>query len=136
MGKERQVTESLTLTIPTGEWLSANQRLHWAQKARRTRSIRTRAFLLARTALHDGDVTHHAGRTLVHALIGYSTKHKADPPNSYPTIKACIDGLVDAGVFPEDTSDHVVLSFDRDRKKADKGAYRVTLMFIDQEVPF
>ena len=121
------MTDTITLTIPTSEWLSSNQRLHWAQKARRTRSIRTRAFMTARAALHAGGITPHEGRTLVHALIAYPTRHKADPPNAYPTVKAAIDGMVDAGVFPEDNSEHVVLSFDRDPDKSPAGTYRVTL---------
>ena len=30
-----------------------------------------------------------------------------DPGNTYPAVKAAIDGLVDAGVIPDDTDRHV-----------------------------
>ena len=121
------MTDTITLTIPAGEWLSSNQRLHWAQKARRTRSIRTRAFMLGLAALRAGDVTARTGKTHVHVLVAYPTARKADPPNAYPTVKAIIDGLVDARIFPDDNSDHVSLGFDRDPKKSALGTYRLTL---------
>ena len=121
------MTDTLTLTIPTSEWLSSNQRLHWAQKARRTRSIRTRAFMLGLAAIRAGHVTAHTRKTHVHVLVAYPTARKADPPNSYPSVKAAIDGLVDAGIFPDDNSDHVSLGFDRDPEKSALGTYRLTL---------
>ena len=121
------MTETITLTIPANEWLSSNQRLHWAQKARRTRSIRTRAHMLGLYALRAGNVTAHTSKTHVHVLVAYPTARKADPPNSSPTVKAIIDGLVDAGIFPDDNSDHVSLGFDRDPEKSALGTYRLSL---------
>ena len=121
------MTDTITLTIPAGEWLSSNQRLHWAQQARRTRSIRTRAFMLGLAALRAGDVTARTGKTHVHVLVAYPTARKADPPNSYPSVKAAIDGLVDAGIFPDDNSEHVSLGFDRDPVKSAPGTYRLAL---------
>ena len=127
------MTDTITLTIPAGEWLSSNQRLHWAQKARRTRSIRTRAFMLGLAALRAGDVTAHPGKTHVHVLVAYQTARKADPPNAYPSVKAAIDGLVDAGIFPDDNSEHVSLGFDRDPEKSALGTYRLTLEMKDTQ---
>jgi crossover junction endodeoxyribonuclease RusA len=31
-----------------------------------------------------------------------------DPANCYPTVKACIDGITDAGVIPDDDAAHVI----------------------------
>lgn len=37
------------------------------------------------------------------AVTVYSpTKRKLDPPNLYPTVKALIDGLTDANLWPDD----------------------------------
>lgn len=123
----RTVLEKIVLELPANEWLSANGRDHWAQKARRTKSIRTRAFMAGRAALRSGQVTARQGKTHIHVLVGYPTARKADPPNSYPSVKAAIDGLVDAGIFPDDNSDYVSLGFDRDPVKSAKGTYRLTL---------
>lgn len=117
----------IVLDVPAGEWLSSNQRLHWAQKARRTRSIRTRAFLVGRALLADKVIGPRPGKTHVSVLVGYPSARKADPPNAYPAVKAAIDGLVDAGIFPDDNSEHVSLSFDRDPVKAPSGSYLLTL---------
>ena len=127
------MTDTITLTIPASEWLSSNGRYHWAQKARRTRSIRTRAFMLGLAALRAGNVTANTGKTHVHVLVGYPTARKADPPNSYPSVKAAIDGLVDAGIFPDDNSEHVSLGFDRDPEKSALGTYRLTLEMKDTQ---
>lgn len=92
---------TITLEIPDAIWLSANQRLHWAEKARRTRWVRA----LARSAARQLPKYSHA---LVVAWIGYPRSGRADPSNASPLVKAAIDGLVDAGVFPDDDSSHVV----------------------------
>ena len=41
-------TQTLTIEIPSNEWLSANGRYHWAERSRRTRALRARAAWLAR----------------------------------------------------------------------------------------
>ena len=38
----------IRVQIPTAEFISANDRLHWAEKAPRVRAIRQRAALAAR----------------------------------------------------------------------------------------
>lgn len=43
-------------------------------------------------------------------------RHRPDPGGIYPSAKAAIDGLVDAGVLPDDTDDHVLsITFHRTR---------------------
>jgi len=34
--------------------------------------------------------------------------HRRDPANWYPSFKACVDGLVDAGVLNDDDHAHVI----------------------------
>lgn len=88
--------------------------------------------MLGLAALRAGTVTARTGKTHVHVLVAYPTARKADPPNSYPSVKAAIDGLADAGIFPDDNSEHVSLSFDRDQKKSALGTYRLTLELEEQ----
>lgn len=87
---------------PRQELLNANQRLHWAPKNRITQQIRSDACLLTRAAkipsLH---------RIRVDGIYEPPDRRKRDAGNYYPTYKAAIDGLVDAGVVPDDDSKHV-----------------------------
>lgn len=117
---------TLTLTIPDAHWMSANDRQHWAVKAKRTAAVRALA-------------AHHAAgapsfrQAHVTAWIGYSTRRRADPPNAYPTVKAAIDGITDAGTFPDDSSEYVVaLEFRRDPTLAPKGTHTLRLTITDQ----
>lgn len=125
------VTE-LTFTIPADLWLSANQRMHWAPKAERIRALRAHGRYAAQDAGHPThDVTHVA------AFIGYLRNGKADPANAAPTVKALIDGMVDAGVWPDDDSTHVIgPTYLRDPKSPTPGHYTVRLVLTPQEVPW
>ena len=122
----------LTLDIPSALWLTSNQRLHWAAKAKRTRAIRHLAAVRARNErIRRFTVVH------VTAYIGYPTNAKADPANAYPSVKAAIDGLVDAGVLAEDDDKHVLgPDMRRDTKAGRLGMHRIRLVLTDQEVPF
>lgn len=123
---------SLTIDIPPQEWMSANDRMHWAQKAKRTKALRSRAAWLARQARLETDTP-----VLVVASIGYPRGGKADPGNAAPTVKAILDGLTDAGVWPDDDSDHVIgPHYTRGPKVDQKGYHAVTLTFHKQHIPF
>lgn len=123
---------TLTFTIPADWWLSANQRLHWAPKSERTRALRFLGRANANTQqIPTFDVTHVA------AFIGYPRNGKADPANAAPTVKALIDGMVDAGVWPDDDSTHVIgPTYLRDPKSPTPGHYTVRLVLTPQEVPW
>lgn len=123
---------TLTIAIPKSMWLSANDRLHWAVEAERTRWLRQLALARAkieRTPPHN--VTHVA------AFVGYLRNGKADPANAAPTVKALIDGMTDAGVWPDDDSTHVIgPTYLRDPKSPTPGHYTVRLVLTPQEVPW
>jgi crossover junction endodeoxyribonuclease RusA len=122
---------TLAFTIPADLWLSANQRLHWAPKAKRTKALREMGLLTARA-----EKVRDLGTTHVAAFIGYPRNGTADPGNAAPTVKALIDGMVDAGVWPDDDSTHVLgPTYLRDPKTGD-GTYRVRLVLSSQEVPW
>ena len=85
--------------------LTMNQRMHWAAKATMTRAWRTAAFIGASA---NGDWTPNQPRSIVQLDIPVrSLKVRRDPHNWYPTVKACVDGLVDAAMFVDDSSEYV-----------------------------
>lgn len=83
--------------------LSLNQRLHWAAKARLSRTVR--------------DITHMRAKADkvpafdVPVIVTLNYRQKVQRPidsdNLYATVKPCLDGLRDAGVLRDDTSAHV-----------------------------
>ena len=97
----------LELTIPAPcDWINSNHRLHWAEKARRTSAWRAAAYAAAAQVPR----RQRAFTTPVHIVC---TVHKTrggrfDVANLSPTSKACIDGLVDAGVIPDDSNDWLI----------------------------
>jgi crossover junction endodeoxyribonuclease RusA len=82
--------------------LNSNQRLHWAQRARLTAHWRELAAALARQAKVPA-------LARAHVLAAYlpPDRRRRDPANLYPTVKALVDGLVDAGVLPDDDATHL-----------------------------
>lgn len=82
--------------------LNANQRLHWANRARMNAQVREAAAYLIK------GVVPPCGRVKVRLLWCVSDMRRRDPSNVMPTQKAVVDGLVDAGVVPDDTPEFVL----------------------------
>lgn len=124
---------TLTIDVPPNEWLSANDRRgHWAAKAKRTKALRARGAWAARQQRLAVPTP-----VLVVADIGYPRNGKADPNNASPTVKAILDGLTDAGVWPDDDSEHVIGPlYRRGPKTGRQGWHTVTLTFTQQSIPF
>ena len=85
--------------------LHLNQRWnHWGTKAKVTREVRSLMHAKARNIPP-------LERIDVHLVWVVRTKHRRDGINSTPTLKALVDGLVDAEVIEDDTpeylSDHI-----------------------------
>lgn len=99
-----------TITIPqAADWMSLNDRHHWAKRAKATRAWRNAALVVARAArLPKGlerahlDVTFHK-----------ATRRSYDVHNLMPTAKAIVDGLVGTprhpgyGLLPDDDNAHL-----------------------------
>lgn len=120
-----------TIRVHKVLWLTANQRLHWSTRMRRTRMLR--AYAASEARIH-GLAGSRLGPSIVTAMIGYPTKGRADPTNAEPTVKAIIDGLVDARVWDDDDHTHIPsVAFTRDPNKAPKGTHTVTLIIQEQE---
>jgi len=92
---------TLHFELPRPLILNANQRQHWAKKAAVTRDLRALARLQAR---------HLPPMTRAHLVVhvGWADKRKRDVSNIEPTLKALVDGIVDAGVLEDDDDAHLV----------------------------
>ena len=93
------------IEMPAGlELVNANDRMHWAKKARIVRDLRTAGWACAVNAK-----VPRLDRVRVTVVYQPPTASRArDAGNWAPTGKALIDGLRDAGVLPDDNSRHVV----------------------------
>lgn len=96
---------ALELTIPAPcDWLNSNQRLHRMVKARRVASWRKAARDAAE--VHPGWVPFECPVRIT-VTIHKTRAGRWDAGNLYPTAKAIVDGLVDAGVIPDDSNEWV-----------------------------
>lgn len=116
---------TLTFTIPNAQWLSSNMRLHWAAKAKRVAGLRELAAWKCLEASRKGA---RRKRVRITAHIGYATNGRADPANAHPTVKALVDGIVDAGILIDDSHEYVIgPDYRRDETKAPRGFHTVRL---------
>jgi len=93
----------MIVTLPRAAALTANQRPHWRKKAALTRDLRTRgrlAWLYAGLAPMD--------RAHLVVTLAWHDARRRDPGNWAPTVKALVDGMVDAGALPDDDNAHFI----------------------------
>lgn len=94
-GAPRTWTVELPIGVPL---LNANKRQHYMAKARLTKAIRQIARNYAiREAV--------PALQRAHVVVEYRPpdRRRRDVHNLYPSAKAAVDGLVDAGVLPDDS---------------------------------
>lgn len=120
----------IVLDVSRALWWSANDRLHWQVVRHKKSAVKT----LARAAA-DG-----VGRLEVATLdvqVHYPTNSPADPHNIASTVlKAAIDGIVAAGVLPDDDDKHLTaVTISRGPKTALPGMYRLTLTLTEVPTP-
>lgn len=104
------MTVTLTFPLPCKP-LNLNDRQHWAQRAKATRLWREASGFAALADSH-GMTRHGHNYYLPRSLVQIdipvrSMKTRRDPSNWSPSTKAVVDGLVDAGLWPDDTSEYV-----------------------------
>lgn len=78
--------------------LSLNDRLHWREARKRAKAWRTRSAEAARE-----QVGHELGPCIVAVTLPALHRIARDPHNYFATVKPIVDGLVDAGLWPDDT---------------------------------
>jgi len=112
-----------TLTIPAPcDFINTNKRYHPQAKARLTSQWRLAAKLLAR------DLPELTPPVRIVAHIWKPRGGRYDPNNWAETTKACVDGLVDAGVLPDDSHREVV---GPDHRHGGKGEPRIVLTITE-----
>lgn len=77
--------------------IRSNDRMHWAKKAKLTRQVRAQAAVEAQ---RDGEKFHIP--VMVTLIWEVPDRRVRDVGASAPTLKAILDGLVDAGMLPAD----------------------------------
>lgn len=85
-----------------GPYLSMNDRDHWRTRGSKVKAWRTIADLTARQIAYSTPA--HADVWI--QLDQWDSRHR-DPMNYHATTKACVDGMVDAGCWPDDTPEYV-----------------------------
>ena len=120
-------TNEFDLHIPNRHVLSINQRQNTFEKAAHTKHIRTLAFAIAKnwgfTPMYIAHCT---------CYISFQDVRRRDLHNYVPTLKAAIDGFVDAGVITDDDHTKLIGPDMRMGDKSPKGY--TTLQFEFREV--
>lgn len=93
----------LVVDVPGNEWMTSNGRYNRFDRARRSKSLRTRAWALATAAL----LPRYTCRVRVDYHVVTRRAGRIDPANAYPTVKPIIDGMTDAGVWVDDDDAHL-----------------------------
>lgn len=86
------------------EMISSNDRLHHMVKAELTNHLRAMARETDFSEYDEIPTFSMDRKCHVIAIIHPPTNRRMDAPNWYPTVKALIDGLTDAGVFEDDNN--------------------------------
>lgn len=92
----------LVMYQATRDWITDNSRMFWRAKARLVKAWRTDAAIMANLHLPQNLPGAH-----IVCELRFTSNLRRDPNNWNPTAKACIDGFVDAGVFPDDRAEIV-----------------------------
>lgn len=83
------------------EALTANRRVHWTVRQSRSR-------LLRRKGLYAAHGLPRLQRARLTVEVTWPDGRRRDVDNLRPTIKPIVDGMVDAGVLPDDDDTHLV----------------------------
>ena len=90
------------LRLPFTAPLSLNDRMHYMVKAKKTKEWREAARRAAEAAGIPS-----CSRIRVTLIYTPRDKRRRDPLNLVASLKACEDGIVDAGVIPDDTPAYI-----------------------------
>lgn len=87
---------------PAAGLLNLNQRTHWSTRSRSVKQWRHAAAFAALEQLGTTPAARACRPCFVAVQLPVTDSRKRDPHNYTPTIKAIVDGLVDAGAWPDD----------------------------------
>lgn len=105
-------TERLEFTIPRKQMLNAHGNSQWKSKMSIVKRLRTMGYDQAAAisedrAAHDGTAVHF-DKFEITVTLKPPIRNRIDPANYYPTAKALIDGLTDAGWWEDDNFEHLL----------------------------
>ena len=128
---------TMTLDVHSGILMSANRRIHWGDRARRTRALRHLAWA---AWVNAGRPV--MGRAHLTVTVLWPDRRHRDAHNLTSfTLKACVDGMVSgrhgktAGILPDD-SDEVLVGPDvRVSAELSGRAGWTRLVFDWEEIP-
>lgn len=91
---------------PCAPWSINQERTkHWSWRSKRVRWWRDTANVWARRAQLGPQPP-----AVIHVTLPFDRGARRDPSNYLPAVKAIIDGLVDAGLWPDDTPEWVTVA--------------------------
>lgn len=124
---------SIELSVPTGDIISANGREHHMKIASKTKRLREAG---AWHAITDRRTQFPASagvlmqRARLTVLVGWQPlKRRRDRLNLAPTLKAILDGCVDAKVLPDDDDTHLIETAWGSYTRSDPGVVWLRLEF-------
>jgi crossover junction endodeoxyribonuclease RusA len=94
-------TWTVRLSTYTKPPLSLNDRMHWRKKSAITKDVRTDIWFQAK------EVVPPCAAAVVELHYVPRDARRRDRDNLVATLKPCMDGLVDAGVIPDDTPEYL-----------------------------
>jgi crossover junction endodeoxyribonuclease RusA len=119
------MSQTLTLDLPRDLWWTSNELLgmHYHTAGKKARGVRKAASDLA-----DDTTFIRVNRCRVTVTASIPTARRFDPANIAGTVsKHALDGFTDAGLWPDDDSEHVIfVGFQRGPKTGIRGLYRLT----------
>lgn len=115
--------------VPPCDFINANGRLHHHAKAKLTKTWRQAA-----ESAVDALGTHRPIYQAAHIVISYRfpTNHRREVSNLQLTSKAIVDGLVDAGVIPDDSDEYVT---GPDNRRIRPNGTPLVVVTITEETP-
>ena len=91
------------IRLAASDVLNLNDREHWRLKVNKSKHIRQLAEQIARASRAP-----HLKRALLTVEIAFPDRKRRDPHNWMATVKPIVDGLVKAGVLPDDDAKHLL----------------------------
>lgn len=133
---EGEVWSSRTLRIARANLLTANDKPHWGRKAALTKQLRRWGYLLGREGR--GVARFHLTRARVVFEFAYPDRRRRDRHNLAPTVKAMMDGLIDAGLLPDDSDryldgPHTTIADRLAEKRLNQTMYEVRIIAYTEE---
>ncbi|GAA0057887.1 hypothetical protein GE023_005175 [Streptococcus canis] len=106
--------------------INSNDRFHPQIKAKMTKRIRAFAYWYTLQEMDKERAKFSPSNPCEVTVTVYSpTKSRLDPPNLYPTVKAIVDGMTDAGIWVDDNHKIIKsMAFKYGGLSNEKGHYR------------